>query len=314
MPLICAASLLPCSAIAQAFPRSRAIRLVVSGPVASATDLVSRVLADALEPVLGQRVVVENKPTANGAVAGADVARSSADGYSLLGMVTSSMVINPHINRNVSWHPVNDFTAIGEIGTTASVVAAPANSPYHNFDEALTAARARPDQVTFGVLTLTLSHFIALALKQRTGAEFSLIPFTTQAQMVSAALSRDIDLVSTGAGGVLPLIETGELLPLVVTSDERITPLPAVPTLAEFVPGFSAPNWLGLFGPAGMDPGIVATLNAAMNDVLARPSVREQLIRAGTMPSSGSARAMADRVRSDFERYRDIVAAAGLAQ
>lgn len=300
------------AAHAQDFPERKPIRLVVSGPVASATDLVARVLAEGMEKSLGQRVIVENKPTANGAIAGAEVARAPADGYSLLLMVTSSMVINPHLNRNVAWHPTKDFTPIGEIGTTASVFAGPAEMPYKNFGEVLAAAKAKPGQIKLGILNLTLSHFVALALKEDVGADFAIIPFSSQAQMMTAVLNHDVDLISTGAGSLLPFFVNGKLKPLVVTSDARVENLPVTPTLAEFVRGFSAPNWFGLFGPAGMDPRVVAQLNRTLNQLTERPGFREQLKGFGTVVSGGTPEAMARRVQQDFERYRGIVTRSGL--
>jgi tripartite-type tricarboxylate transporter receptor subunit TctC len=310
LALFCAAA--PNSASAQDFPNRKPIRLIVSGPVASATDLVARLLAEGMKASLGQAVVVENKPAANGALAGAEVARSPADGYSLLLMVTSSMVINPHLNRNVGWNPNKDFTAIAEVGTTASVMAVSADSPFGNFGMALSAARAKPGHIKLGVLTLTLSHFTALALKEEIGADFSIIPFSSQSQMLTAALSHDVDMISTGVASLLPFFESGKLRPLVVTSDTRMQSLPSTPMLADFAHGFSAPNWFGLFGPAGMNPAVVARLNRVVNQLLDQPTFRKQLMGYGTLPSGGTPEAMAKRVQQDFERYRGIVAKSGL--
>lgn len=310
--LFLAAAAMPALAQVQEFPQRKPLRLIVGSPVASATDLVGRLLADGIETSLGQRVIVENKPTANGAIAGADVARSSADGYTLMLMATSSMVINPHLNHSVRWDPVKDFTAIVEIGTTASVVAVTAASPFRSFGDALAAAKARPGIVKLGVLAMTLSHFMALALKEEIGVEFALIPFTSQSQMMSAAISGDVDLISTGVGGIIQFFADGRLRPLVVTSDVRLESLPQTPILAEFVRGFSAPNWFGLFGPAGMDRKIVAQLNGVVLKLLSNPQFKEKLKLNGTLPGGGTSEALAERVQGDFNRYRGIVARSGL--
>ena len=301
-------------ALAQDTTRRRPIRLVLAGAVATAADLVGRLLAERLGHLLEQTVVVENRSTANGAIAGAEVARAAPDGHTLLLATTSAMVVNPHLIRGLGWHPLRDFTAIAEVGRTPSVVATSATSIYRDFQSVVLAARTRPDEVTVGVLALTLSHFLVLALQQRRGMAFSVVPYTAQSQMVAAVLSGHVDLVSTGAGSLLPFFQSGDLRPLVLTGEEGLASLPEVPTIGRFAPGLDVTSWFGLFGPARLDPATAHRINAAVNALLAEPGFREELLRYGTVPSGGTPVALAARVRDDLASYDALVTGSGLAR
>lgn len=298
--------------LAQEYPSKKAIQLISNGPVGSSSDIVARLLADELGTRLNQRIVVEAKPTANGALAGEAVARANADGYTLLFSSTSSMVINPHLNKNLSWNPLKDFTPITEIGVTANVIAVAGDSKFNSFKELVAATRQKPGQIKLGVFNLTLGHFMALALKQTANIDFQIIPFSQQAQMITALISHDIDVMTTAAGSLLPMISSGRMKALAVSSDQRLQTLPDVPPIRDFAPSFSAANWFGLYTTAGTDAKVVQRLQTAINDLLQSPKFKGQLMTAGTIATGGTGAAFHKRMESDLARYGDIVTKAKL--
>lgn len=298
-------------AAAQNFP-NRPIHLVASGPVGSAVDLVARLLADGLRSSLGQNVLVEDRPTANGAVAGEYVAHARPDGYTLLFVATSVLAINPHLNKDIAWNPLKDFTPIGEIGTTPSAIGTSPTSPYKTFADLVAAAKAKPGTVKFGTITLTLSHFVALAWKQTDNIDFKIITFGSQADMVTAGMSGDVDSISVGAGALLSLFESGRLRPLAVTSRAPLDTLPGTPSIGASVPGSETESWYGAFGPAGLDPAVVKRLNDAINTAVQDPGFAAKLRNLATVPTGGTPDHLRDRLKADYDSFGALIARAGL--
>lgn len=292
-------------ASAQAWP-DRPIRLLAGVPAGSPTDIAARLLADRLGATRGWRLVVDNRPTANGMLAMDTVRRAPPDGYTLIFTASSTLTVLPHLSRNADWKPA-DFTPVIHIGATPIAITVAADSPLRSLADLIAAAKAKPDTIKAGLLPLTMSHFAQLMLDRAAGIALRPIPYTAQSQLLQSVLSRDVDVIFNGAGGVVAAVEGGQMRALAVTG-EPIPALPGTPSAAADLPGFDASSWFGLFGPARMDAETVTLLNEAINAVLREPDMRAKLERTGAVVTGGPPGRLAAAAENDFARFGELVA------
>lgn len=276
------AGLLPISASAQAdgWP-SKAIRLVVPFPAGALTDNVARVIAEGLSKSLGQPVVVENKVGANGVIGASDVARSAPDGHTLLLTNSSSITINPQLYTKIAYKS-SDFAPVTPIMESPFIVIAnPAWAQKHNISslsDLIAYARANPNGVRYGSPGLgNLAHLSALMMSNRANVQALHVPYKGGSLAQLAVMSGEIDFVfDTWAG--LPLIQSGKVKPLAVTSKARMTQLPDVPTVEQSgIPDFHVTFWLGMLAPAGTPQPIVQKIFAASKTIMEDPKARAAL-------------------------------------
>jgi tripartite-type tricarboxylate transporter receptor subunit TctC len=311
--LIAALSALPLArpALAQPAWPARPVRLVVPFPPGGTTDLLGRLAAREIESRIGQSVVVENRPGAGGAVGSEAVARSPADGYTIVLSNIASQAIGPAVNRNIAYDSVRDFTHVGLIAAVPSAIAVSAAGPFRTLADLLAAARARAGAVRFGSTGVgTSSHVKLELLKRAAGVDITHVPYRGSAPAVTDVIAGNVE----GLVAAVPDIGNNDRLRLLaVTTPERANRWPDVPSVAELgFPTLVATNWFGLSGPAGMAPEVAQRINAALVAGLNTPEVTERLAQLGAAPNRMSPQDYTALVTSEVPRWIDIARAADI--
>jgi len=304
MPLL---ALCAASAQAQAWP-SRPITLVVPFPAGGTTDVLARALAEKLQPALGQTVIVESKPGA-GATLGADhVAKSKADGYTLLvGAVHHTIATS--VYRKLPYDFQKDFAPITVIAQVPNVLVVNASTPAKSVAELVTMLKAKPGQSTYGSNgNGTAQHLIGTQFQNLTGTELVHVPYKGSGPLATDLLGGQITMSFDTVTPVLPHIKAGKLRPLAVTTAKRSAALPDVPTLDEAgLKGFDIGTWFGVLAPAATPKEIVARLNAEMVKVIQSPEFRQRMAEIGAEPVGNSADEMARQVREQTDKFARLV-------
>ena len=297
-------------ALAQA-PAPRSIRLVVPFPPGGTADLLGRIAAREMEVRLGQPVVVENRAGAGGAVGSEAVARSPADGTTLVLSNIASQAIGPAVNRNITYDSVRDFTHVGLIAAVPSAIAVSAASPFRTLAELLARARTQPGAVRFGSTGVgTSSHVKLELLKRAANVDITHVPYRGSAPAVTDVISGQVE----GLIAAVPDIGNNDRLRLLaVTTPERASRWPDVPSVAELgFPTLVASNWFGLSGPAGMPPEVALRLNQALVAGLNAQEVTERLALLGAAPNRMSPQDYAAMVASEVPRWAEIARVADI--
>jgi tripartite-type tricarboxylate transporter receptor subunit TctC len=298
------------AAAQEAWP-ARPVRLIVPFIPGSAPDINARQLAEAIGRGIGQTLVIENRPGAAGNIGFTYVAKQAPpDGYTLL-WGTGSLAVNPALYARLEYDTLRDFTPITLAFAMSNAVIVRADSPIR--DVAGLVARLKEDPKTpfasggFGSAAhLTVALFLA-----RTGTEAEHIPFRGAPDIVNAVRGGTVVFGMPQLQVALPLIRAGQLRVLAVTSKDRAPQLPDVPALSETIPGFDYFSWMGLLGPAGLPPGIVARLDAAAQAALADPAFRQRVTADGTTIIGLDAARFRDFLPGDMERGREVVRISG---
>lgn len=313
---LAAAALIPMLAAstrvrAQAYP-SKPIRLLVSSLPGQTADVVMRVIAEKLSAVLGQPIVVENRPGAGSVVGLAAGARSPADGYTLI-MAPSSMTISPSLKRDLPYDATKDFAPITNVAFATLVFATHPQSPLRSLQDLLNAAKANPGKVTYGSTINGTPHLAVELFAQRTGVRFQHVPYKGSTQAHMDVMGAQIDFISDSLPAVIGHLKSGKMRPIAVTSKQRQPFLPDVPTLAESdLPDFEVVGWIGLMAPAGTPSDILGRLNTEVVKLLADESVRARLYQLTSTPAPMSRAQFSDFIAKEIARYREVVQRAGI--
>jgi tripartite-type tricarboxylate transporter receptor subunit TctC len=300
------------SAHAQTFP-SKALRVIVPFPPGGTADITSRVLGEQMAQGLGQAVLIENRPGGSTIIGGEIVARSPADGHTLL-VVFPSFIINPSVRHAMSFHPLKDFRAVGQTVSMPMTIAVHPSVPARTLQELIALARAKPGEIAYGTPGMaTTHHVMGELLKLTTKANFTHAPFQGGAPALTAVTGGHIQMIYANTTEVVPSAKSGKIRPLVVTSAERADVLPDVPTMREAgYPELEATNWAGMVVPAATPPGAVARLNAELVRVLRIAAVEEKLKTYGMSPAPGTPEAFDAFLRAESARYAKVVREAGI--
>ena len=273
------------AAFAQGYP-NRPIKLVVGYvPGVTGPDFSARTIAPKLAQLLGQPVVVENRPGAGGTIATAFVATSSPDGYTLLLGETGQLEIAPHIYKDLSYKTLTDLTPIGMMTDAAGIVivANTKTTDIRSLDDLIREAKAQPGKLTYGSAGIgSIHHLVMETFKDGAGINLTHIPYKGGGQALPAFLAGDVSILVAAYQTVEPHVKAGNAVVLAVTAPKRLPALPNVPTIGEYIKGYSMESQLGLLGPAHMPPEIVKRLSAALKATLESPDVRETLSAGGT--------------------------------
>lgn len=305
------AALFAASAAAQ-YP-TRPIKLVVPIPPGGAPDISARVVGQRLAEVLGQPVVVENRPGSNGNIALELVAKSAPDGYTL-GLLADSMIaINPHLYKQMPADPLKDLVPVASVVSNQWVLSVNPAVPVKNFQEFIEYARRANPPLAYASGGNGSIHQLAMEmLKQRAGINLIHIPYKGGAPAATATVAGEVAAMFSGTSSA-PQIKAGRLRALAVTGLRRAAEFPALPTIGEFYPGYEVTIWLGLFAAAGTPQAVLATLHAAVNKVLGEPEVKAKLNAAGGLePYISTPEEFAALIRRDYERYGKVVKDVGV--
>lgn len=312
--MICSALSLLCAAapvLAQTFP-TKPLRIVVIVAPGGSADALARIVAEGLTTRLGQAVVVENKPGAGGNLATQTVARSAADGYTLL-LSANNHTINPALFANAGYG-IDDLMPVAQLMEGPSVVAVPANSRFNSMSDLLAEARSKPASIAYGSAGIGVPSHIAGEMMQR-AADVKLIhiAYRGSGPSIADAVGGQVPVVVASLVAAMPQIEGGKLKALAVTSARRWPTSPNIPAASEFgMPGYEHMTWLGLFAPKGTPAPIVARLNAEVRAVLADEVVKAKVAKLGGSVSQKSVEAFEDMIRKDHAASSRLVTEAKL--
>ena len=297
---------------AQAQYPSRPIRVLIPQPPGGANDNVARLFAPGLGDALGQPIVVENRPGANGNLAMELAAKAPADGYTLLLAADAQIVINPHFYPNLPFDTMKDLVPIASLVNTQMVLAVNPALPVRNLQEFIDYARRAKPPLAYGSIGNGSQHHLVMEmLKQRANIDLLHVPFKGGGPATMALLAGEIS-AAFGGNSVTGHVRAGKLRALAVAGKQRSPAFPDVPRLAEFYPGFEVTPWLALFAPAGVPSAVMARLRDATNTLLADPAMAERIRRVGGLePYASTPEEFAALLRAEYARYGEIVKMVG---
>jgi tripartite-type tricarboxylate transporter receptor subunit TctC len=307
-----AASAAPLTATAQAYP-AKPITIIVPFSAGGTTDILARVIGQALNKELGQSVIVDNRAGAGGNIGGALAAKAAADGYTLFMGTVGTHAINQSLYKKMPFDPVKDFAPLTRVAMVPNLLVANPAKPYKSVQELIAFAKANRGKVNFGSSgsgsSIHLSGELFNALAR---VDMVHVPYKGSAPAVSDLLGGQIDIMFDNLPSAIQHVRAGKLRPLAVTTAKRSPELPDVPTIAEAgVPGYEATSWFGMFAPAATPAPVVAKLNAALVKVLADPEVKKKLAEPGAEPYSEKPEQFAEFIRKETAKWSKVVKDSG---
>ena len=300
------------AAVAQPAYPDRPIRLVVPFPAGGATDLLARLIGQKLEKALGQPVIVENKAGAGTIVGANAVAKSAPDGYTLLMATSTTLAINPSLYGKLPYDPVKDFTPVAMVASVPFVLVVKSSMPVRNVAELVSMAKAKPSMTYASAGIGTMHHLAAELFRTVADIKLTHVPYQGSSPAVQGLLGGQVRMMFADLAPVLPHISSGTLRALAVTTAQRLETLPDVPTIAESgYPGFEAIAWQSIVAPSGTPKEIVAKLGVQINNILAQPSVKQQILKLGMIANRMPSDQLQGYVASEIARWSKIVHASG---
>lgn len=297
---------------AQAWP-AKPIRLVVPFPAGGGTDIIGRELTQKITEASKWTFIVDNKPGSGGNIGIDNVAKSPADGYSLVLGQTSNLAINPSLYAKLPYDPARDLTPISLVASAPLALVVAANSPLRTLGDLVAAAKARPDQINFATSgNGTVAHLATELFKKEASIRLTHIPYKGAAQGLNDVIGGQVEVYVSSIPTLIGHIKSGKLRALAVTSLKRVDDLPEVPTIAESgYKGFEAVTWFGVLGPANLPRDITARVNAEVNKALQTPELKKKLGDQGADVGGSTPEQFGKLVRDDMVRWGAVVRESG---
>lgn len=313
VPLIAIAAAAAASSVAAATFPERPIRLMVPFAPGGATDVIARSVATSMSRSMGQQVVVENKPGAGGVVAGQQVAKSGADGYTLLMGSIGMLSISPNLRNDLPYVVERSFAPVALVSATPNVIVAHPSFKPGTVRELIEAAKASPGKIAFASSgQATSTHLSGELFQAMTGTSLVHVPYRGGAPALNDLLAGQITLMFDTMASV-PSVRSGKLKAIAITGDKRSPLLPEVPTVAEAgLPGYRTVSWNGILAPAGTPKDVIAKLNAEINKALASPEVQKSLATDGSEPRGGSPEEFGRFIAEETQRWGKLIKDAGI--
>jgi tripartite-type tricarboxylate transporter receptor subunit TctC len=291
------------------------VRIVVGFGAGGGTDIAARIVADPLGELLGQSVVVENRPGAGGITAANYVAKSPKDGTTAL-MMSNAHVIAPAMYKSLPYDSVNDFQMLSMIGSAGLVLVARKDFPANNLDETLRMLKASPNKYNFATPGVgTTQHFAVELMNQMAGIKITHVPYRSTPAVITGLLSKDIHYAFELIQVVSGQIQAKTLKAIAVTSPARYPSLPEVPTFAESgLPGYDVTSWYGLAMAPDTPRPIVDKLNKAVAEALNRPAIRKQISDIGAQPKTSTPEELSRHIAAEVAKWQGVREKAGIPQ
>ncbi|HTD91721.1 MAG TPA: tripartite tricarboxylate transporter substrate binding protein [Burkholderiales bacterium] len=297
---------------AQAYP-TRSIRMLIPFTAGSAADIIARAMEPALREHLGQSLVIDNRGGAGGNIAAEITAKSPADGYTLLMATIGTQAINVSLYTKLNYHPQRDFTTITLVGDSPNAMVVNPIVPVKSVKEFIALAKSRPGVLNYGSSGAgTTVHLSAELFSVMTGTKMVHVPFKGAAESLTALIAGETDLQFASLSSAIPLIKSGRLRALGVTSPQRSPSLPDLPTIAELgLPGYAAVAWFGIVGPAKLPANVVATINKATLASVGQQDVKERLFNSGVEVRTMGPEEFAKYTETEIQKWAKVVKASG---
>jgi len=277
--------LAPTLASAQSWP-TKPVHILVSSGAGGTADILARMVGERLAPVLGQPVIVENRPGAGGHLGAGLVARAQPDGYTLLMSGSPTHSVGPHLFKRLTYEPMRDVPPVAMIAVAPNLLVAKSSLPVKSLADLIALAREKPGQLTYSSAgNGTSGHLAAELLKSTARIDMRHVPYKSGPEAVTGVLTGDVDFIFFTVPAVLPQVEAGKLRALAITSLARSELVPDVPTVAgaEF-PGFEVLGWYALFAPRETPKPVVAKLSAEVEKIVRSPDIHDKLLQLGAEP------------------------------
>jgi len=309
--ILAALLLLPCLAVAQGYP-ARPVRIIVPYPPGGATDVMARVVAQKLSESWGQQAVVENKPGASGTIGSDLVAKSAADGYTLL-LQGTQHAINLSIYKQLPYDTLRDFTPVAYIGRAPFLLVLHPSVPANSVTELIAWIKTKPGGVNYGSSGVGgAAHLAGEMFKTAAGVQLTHIPYKGAAPAMADLVGGQVPMVFDPIPTSLPQVRGGRIKALAITSAQRSPLVPEVPTVAESgLPGFEVAAWFGLYAPAATPADIVGKLNTDVNRVLQLPEVKEKFAALGADTAPMTTDQFALHLRSEVAKFAKAIKDSG---
>jgi tripartite-type tricarboxylate transporter receptor subunit TctC len=289
-------------------------KIVVGFPAGQATDIVARLIAERIGPILGETFIVENRPGQGGSIALSQLAKTAPDGRTLVLAPLASMVANPHLYKSVGYDTLKDFAPVTLVGDLPILFVVNPSLPVKNVAELIAYAKANPDKINYSSSgNGTLSHLGMEDFKRRAGISLMHVPYRGSPQAMTDLVA---GMVSVGMDTVTvtqPFVQAGSLRAIASAYSQRIASLPDVPTLAEQgFPGFGIAAWIGFVAPAGTPKERIDALNAAVSKVVQTEEIAEKFATLGVIQHLMGPAEFAEFIKSENTRWSEVVKAAGV--
>ncbi len=306
-------SALPQIALAQSDYPNKPIKIIVAFPPGGTSDVMGRMVADPLAKILGQPVVIENVGGAGGVIGTERGSKAAPDGYTIIQTGVGQNAVAHGLDPNLKYDSIKDFIHISHVHSGPNVLVVNAQQPYKTLADLVKAAKANPGKLDYGYTHAASGHMAMELFKQTAGIFMTGIPYRGGGPMMTALLGNEIPMMFINQDVALPHIKAGKLRPLAVSSLQRNSLYPDVPTVAESgYPGFEALSWSGMSVPKGTPAPVVAKLEAAFKEVMSSPAIRQKMEGNGfVVPTQGS-KAYTDFVSSELPRWTKVIKTAGI--
>jgi tripartite-type tricarboxylate transporter receptor subunit TctC len=303
----------PVAAWGEDYP-SKPIRLVVVTAAGGLMDVAARVTAEHLGKALGQRVVVENRGGSGGNLGAEAVAKAEPDGHTIGLIQVGNVAINPYIYSDMTFDPLTDLVPVAPVTSSAILVVANIKVAAHDLRGLIALAKRQPGKLSYGSGGPgTAPHLAGEMFKMLAGVDILHVPYRGVGPAVNDLAGGHVDLTFAGWGAVRSPVESGLARVLAVAQSKRLVAAPQFPTAAEAgLPGYEFVTWFGIVAPKGTPASVIATLARHIHEMQEDPAVKARLIDSGLEPLEESPGEFGARIRRDYERFRDIVKAAGL--
>jgi tripartite-type tricarboxylate transporter receptor subunit TctC len=292
----------------------RPIRMIVPFPAGSTTDVIGRIIGNKLGPRLGQQVVVENRVGASGTIGMDAVAKAAPDGYTIGYATASTHALAPILQAQLPYDPIRDFKPVIVVGSAPYALVIHPGLMAKTLSELIALAKSQPGKLNYGSAgPASLAHLAGELFAAQAGVHIVHVPYKSSAQSVIDLISGRLDMQFATIIPTLPNIRAGKLRVLATTGKQRVAALPEVPTVAETgIAGYEAVLWTAFVMPPGTADAIVARLNREVTEILNEADTRDLLVKQGTQPEPGPPEALTARIRADMEKWRAVIAKAGI--
>ncbi|CAB3849307.1 Bug family tripartite tricarboxylate transporter substrate binding protein [Achromobacter anxifer] len=296
---------------------AKPVTLVIGFTAGGPTDAVGRYLARKLEAELGQTVVVENRAGANGVVAVQSVKRAAADGYTLMLGSSGTLSIEPVYKQKVDYQVLKDFQPVALVASYPYLLVVPSGSSFDTVQELIAGARQKPGTLTFASAgSGAVNHLAGEWFKSASKVDITHVPYKGDSAAIADLVAGRVDMAFLSAIAAMPQVQAGKLRALAIASAQPSPVAPGVPTVAQAagIPGFTAEPWNGVLAPAGLPPDLTQRLNAAVNKVMGTAESRDALLKLGQFPMTGSADDFAQHIRTQTERWAQVIQDGNIAK
>lgn len=310
---LAAVALAPLPALAQSDYPNRPVKIVLPFGAGGVADITTRLVADKLGEKLGQRFVVENNAGAGGIAAARAVLQSPADGYTLA-VLSNGTAVSVGLFKSLPFDPVKDFVPISAMGYFDLVLVTNATGPYKTLGDFIKAAKEKPGQLNVGTIAAGSSQNLGAELfKSVTGLNFVIVPFKTSGEVLVGLERNDIQMATEFYAALRGGLDAKKFIPVAISGTKRGEYLPDAPTAKEAgVPRWEVTSWNAIFAPSGTPPNIVATLNKALNEVLADPEVKRKALELGIDARGSTPQEIQARLKDDIFKWTEVIERAGI--